>query len=137
MGTIIYCNNRARNDHELSTLPHIHLSSSPTWDPHNVVFPSHCVEEEEHKLQILQTSSISSLSSCANDLTSTLHDPMTFHSRLISNESQCKVVSAASHGSGVSARVIVSDNIPLARRGQNSLFCPLLLIWLLVAPSHR
>ena len=85
MGTIIYCNTRAPNDHELSTLPHIHLSSSATWDPHNVVFPTHHVEEEEHQPQISQISSISSLSSSANDLTSTIHDPMTFHSRLISS----------------------------------------------------
>ena len=82
MGTIIYCNTRAPSDRELSTLPHIHLSSSATWDPHNVVFPTHHVEEEEHQLQI---SSISSLSLSANDLTSTIHDPVTFHSRLISS----------------------------------------------------
>ena len=85
MGTIIYCNTRAQIDCELLTLPHIHLSSSATWDPHNVVFPTHCVEEEEHQPQILQISSISSLSSYANDLTSTIHDPVTFHSRLISS----------------------------------------------------
>ena len=85
MGTIIYCNTRAPSDHELSTLPHIHLSSSATWDPHNVVFPTHRVEEEEHQPQILQISSISSLSSTANDLTSTIHDSATFHSRLISS----------------------------------------------------
>ena len=53
MGTIIYCNTRAQSDCELLTLPHIHLSSSATWDPHNVVFPTHCVEEEEHQPQIL------------------------------------------------------------------------------------
>ena len=82
MGTIIYCNTRAPNDHELSTLPHIPLSSSATWDPHNVVFPTHCVEEEEHQPQI---SSISSLSSSANNLTSTIHDPVTLYSRLISS----------------------------------------------------
>ena len=82
MGTIIYCNTRAPNDHELSTLPHKTLSSSATWDPHNVVSPTHHVEEEEYKPQI---SSISSLSSSANDLSSTIHDPMTFHSRLISS----------------------------------------------------
>ena len=58
MGTIIYCNTRAPSDHELSTLPHISLSSSVTWDPHNVVFPTHRVEEEQHQPQI---SSISSL----------------------------------------------------------------------------
>ena len=77
-GTIIYCNTRAPSDHELSTLPHVHLSSSATWDPHNVVFPTHCVEEEEHQPPILQISSISSLSS-------SIHDPATFHSRLISS----------------------------------------------------
>ena len=82
LGTIIYCNTHAPNDRELSTLPHIHLSSSATWDPHNVVLPTHRVEEEEHWLQI---SSISSLSLSANDLTSTIHDPVTFHSRLISS----------------------------------------------------
>ena len=82
MGTIIYCNTRAPNDRELSTLPHIHLSSSATWDPHNVVFPTHRVEEEEHQTQILSTSSIST---SANDLTSTIHDPANFHSRLISS----------------------------------------------------
>ena len=82
MGTIIYCNTRAPSDHELSTLPHIPLSSSATWDPHNVVFPTHRVEEEEHQVQI---SSISSLSLSANDLTSTIHDPVTFYSRLVSS----------------------------------------------------
>ena len=82
MGTIIYSNTHAPSDHELSTLPHIPLSSSVTWDPHNVVFPTHRVEEEEHQLQI---SSISSLSSSANNLTSTIHDPTTFYSRLISS----------------------------------------------------
>ena len=82
MGTIIYCNTRAPSDHELSTLPHISLSSSVTWDPHNCVFPIHHVEDEEHQPQI---SSISSLSSSANDLTSTIHDPVTYYSRLISS----------------------------------------------------
>ena len=82
MGTIIYCNTHAPNDRELSTLPHIHLSSSATWDPHNMVFLTHRMEEEEHQTQILSTSSIS-LS--ANDLTSTIHDPANFHSRLISS----------------------------------------------------
>ena len=82
MGTIIYCSTRAPNDRELSTLPHIHLSSSATWDPHNVVFPTHRVEEEGHQTQILSTSSIST---SANDLTSTIHDPANFHSRLISS----------------------------------------------------
>ena len=83
MGTVIYCNTRAPSDHELSTLPHIPLSSSVTWDPHNVVFPTHHVEEEEHQHQP-QISSISSLSSSANDLTLTIHDPVTFYSRLVS-----------------------------------------------------
>ena len=83
--TTIYCNTRVTSDHELSTLPHVHLSSSATWDPHNVVFPTHHVEEEEHQPQTSQISSISSLSSSANDLTSTIHDPATFHSRLISS----------------------------------------------------
>ena len=82
MGTIIYCNTRTLSDHELSTLPHIPLSSSATWDPHNVVFPTHHVGEEEHQPQI---SSISSLSSSGNDLSSTIHDPVTFYSRLISS----------------------------------------------------
>ena len=81
MGTIIYCNTRTPSDHILSTLPHIPLSSPATWDPHNVVFPTHCVEGEEHQPQI---SSISSISSSPNDLTSTIHDPMTFYSRLVS-----------------------------------------------------
>ena len=81
MGTIIYFNTCAPSDHELSTLPHIPLSSSATWDPHNVVFPTHCVERGEHQLQI---SSISSISSSAHDLTTTIHDPVTFHSRLVS-----------------------------------------------------
>ena len=82
MGTIIYCNTRAPCDRKLSTLPHIHLSSSATWDPQNVVFPTHRVEEEEHQTQILSTSSIST---SANDLTSTIHDPANFHTRLISS----------------------------------------------------
>ena len=79
MGTIIYCNTRAPSDCKLSTLPHIHLSSSATWDPHNVVFPTHHVEEEERQPQI------SSISSSANNLTSTIHDPATLHSRQISS----------------------------------------------------
>ena len=74
MGTIIYFNTRAPSDHELSTLPHIPLSSSATWDPRNVVFPTHCVEEEDHQPQI------SSITSSAHNLTSTIHDPVTFHS---------------------------------------------------------
>ena len=52
MGTIIYCNTRTLSDHELSTLPHIPLSSYATWDPHNVAFPTHCVEGEEHQPRI-------------------------------------------------------------------------------------
>ena len=79
MGTIIYCNTRTPSDHELSTLPHIPLSSSVTWDPHNVVFPTHCVEGEDHQLQI------SSISSSAHNLTLTIHDPVTFHLRLVSS----------------------------------------------------
>ena len=78
MGTIIYCNTCAPSDHELSTLPYIPLSSSATWNSHNVVFPTHCVEGEEHQPQI------SSISSSANNLTSTIQDPVTFHSRLVS-----------------------------------------------------
>ena len=77
MGTIIYCTTRAPSDHELSSLPHITLSSTATWDPHNVVFPSNCVEGGEHRTHI------SSISSSAQDLTCTIHDPMTFHSRLV------------------------------------------------------
>ena len=53
-----------------------------TWDPHNAVFPTHHVEEEEYQSQI---SLISSLSSSANNLTSTIHNPVTFYSRLISS----------------------------------------------------
>ena len=79
MGTIIYCTTRAPSDQELSSLPHITLSSSATWDPHNVVFPSNCVEEGEHRTHI------SSISSSAHDLTSTIYDPVTFHSRQISS----------------------------------------------------
>ena len=82
MGTIICCNSHVPSDHELSTLPHIPLSSSATWDPHNVIFPTHCVEGEEHQLQI---SSISSISSSVHNLTSTIHDPVTFHPRLVSS----------------------------------------------------
>ena len=69
----------APSDHELSSLPHITLSSSATWDPHNIVFPSNCVEGGEHRTHI------SSISSSAHDLTSTIHDPATFHSRLVSS----------------------------------------------------
>ena len=76
MGTIIYCDSRAPNDRELSSLPHIHLSSSATWDPHNVIFPT---PQEDHQTHI------SSIRSSANDLTSTIHDLATFHSRLISS----------------------------------------------------
>ena len=79
MGTIIYCTTRAPSDHELSSLPHITLCSSATWDPHNVVFPSNCVEGGEHGTHI------SSISSSAHDLTSMIPDPATFHSRLVSS----------------------------------------------------
>ena len=79
MGTIIYCNTRAPSNCKLLTLPQIHLSSSATWDPHNVVFLTHHVEEEERQPQI------SSISSSANNLTTTIHDPATLHSRLISS----------------------------------------------------
>ena len=82
MGTIIYCDTCAPSDRELSTLRHIHLSSSATWDPHNVVFPTHRVEEEEPHPQISQ---ISSISSSAHDLASTLHDPVTLHTRLLAS----------------------------------------------------
>ena len=79
MGTIIYCTTRAPSDHELSYLPQIILSSSATWDPHNVVFLSNCVEGGEHGTHI------SSISSSTHDLTSTIHDPATFHSRPVSS----------------------------------------------------
>ena len=79
MGTIIYCTTRAPTDHELCSLPHIILSSSATWDPHNVVFLSNCLEGGE------QNTYISSISSTAHDLTATIHDPATFHSRLVSS----------------------------------------------------
>ena len=79
MGTIIYCNTRAPSDYELSSLPHITLSSSATWDPHNVVFPTNCMCGGEHNTHI------SSISSSTHNLTSTIHDPVTFHSRLISS----------------------------------------------------
>ena len=79
MGTIIFCTTRAPSDQELSSLPHITLSPSATWDPLNVVFPSNCVEGGEHRTHI------SSISSSAHDLTSTIHDPVTFHSRLVSS----------------------------------------------------
>ena len=52
MGTIIYCTTRTPSDHELSSPPHIILSSSSTWDPHNVVFPSNCVEGGEQNTHI-------------------------------------------------------------------------------------
>ena len=81
MGTIIYCNTHAPSDHELSSLPHITFSSSATWDPHNIVFPTNCVCGGEHNTH----THISSISSSAHDLTSTIHDPVTFHSRLISS----------------------------------------------------
>ena len=70
MGTIVYCTTRAPNDQELSSLPHITLSSSATWD---------LWEGGEHRTYI------SSISSSAHDLTSTIHDPTTFHSRLVSS----------------------------------------------------
>ena len=79
MGTIVYCTTRAPSDQELSSLPHITLSSPATWDPHNVIFPSNRVEGGEHSTYI------SSISSSAHDLTSTIHDRATFHSRLISS----------------------------------------------------
>ena len=55
MGTIIYCTTRAPSDQELSSLPHITLSSSATWDPHKVVFPSNCVEGGEHRTDTIPT----------------------------------------------------------------------------------
>ena len=84
MGTIIYCNTPSPSDHELSTLPHIPLSSSATWDPHNVVFPTLCVVGGDDQPQISSISSqISSISLSAHNLTSTIHYPVTFHSRLV------------------------------------------------------
>ena len=125
MGTIIYCNTRAPNDHELSTLLHIHLSSSAAWDPHNVVFPTNRVEEEEHQPQISQISSISLLSSSANDLTSTIHDPMTFHSRLytffcLTTRLKQTMVHWPQEGQGyhqnTTQQILHSALLPLARR---------------------
>ena len=81
MGTIIYCTTRAPSDQELSSLPHITLSSSATWDPHNIVFLTNRVEGGEQCAQM----DISSIFSTTHDLTSTIHDPVTFHSRLVSS----------------------------------------------------
>ena len=81
MGTIIYCTTRDPSDQELSSLPHITLSSSATWDPHNVVSLMNCVEGGEQRAQM----DISLISSTAHGLTSTIHDPVTFHSRLVSS----------------------------------------------------
>ena len=81
MGTIIYCTTRAPSYQELSSLPHITLSSSATWDPHNVVFPTNCVVGGEQRTQM----NISSISSTAHDLTAIIHDPATFYSRLVSS----------------------------------------------------
>ena len=47
-----------------------------------MVFPTHRVEEEDPHPQISQ---ISSISASANDLTSTLHDPVTLHTRLLAS----------------------------------------------------
>ena len=46
LGTIIYVNTHAPIDQELTTHPHIVLSSNTDWDPHHVWFPSRDVEEE-------------------------------------------------------------------------------------------
>ena len=46
LGTIIYANTNAPTDQELTTHPHIVLSSKADWDPHQVRFHSHDVGEE-------------------------------------------------------------------------------------------
>ena len=46
LGTIIYANTRVPTDQELTTRPHIVLSSNADWDPHHVRFPSRDVGEE-------------------------------------------------------------------------------------------
>ena len=46
LGTIIYANTHAPTDQELTTRPHIVLSSNTDWDTHHVPFPSLDVEEE-------------------------------------------------------------------------------------------
>ena len=46
LSTIIYGNTHAPTDQELTTRPHIVLSSNTDWDPHHLGFPSLDVEKE-------------------------------------------------------------------------------------------
>ena len=48
LGTIIYANTCTPTDQELTTCPHIILSSNADWDPHHIRFPCHDVEEESN-----------------------------------------------------------------------------------------
>ena len=52
LSTIIYTNAHAPTDQELTTCPHIILSSNADWDPHHVRFPS---EESKSTISAIQT----------------------------------------------------------------------------------
>ena len=89
LGTIIYTNTHAPTDQELTTCPHIVLSSNTDWDPHHVQFPSHDVEEESKStisaIQTQQQYDICNFCQYNVELSfvSTIDDPVMLAERLI------------------------------------------------------
>ena len=89
LGTIIYTNTRAPTDQELTTCPHIVLTSNTDWDPHHVQFPSRDVEEESKStisaIQTQQQYDICNFCQYNVELSfvSTIDDPVVFAERLI------------------------------------------------------
>ena len=91
LSTIIYANTHAPTDQELTTCPHIVLSSNADWDPHHVWFSSHYVEEESkstiNAIQTRQQYDIQNF--CYYNVepssVSTIDDLVTFAERLISS----------------------------------------------------
>ena len=91
LSTIIYANTRAPTDQELTTRPHIILSSNADWDPHHVRFPSHDVEEESkstiNAIQMQQQYDICNFChyNVEPSFIGTIVDPVTFAEWLISS----------------------------------------------------
>ena len=55
-GTVIYFDSRTPTNHELATCPHITMSSSVEWNPHEIHFPSTVNHGEEGTYGISQVS---------------------------------------------------------------------------------
>ena len=91
LGTIIYANTCAPTDQELTTCPHIVLSSNTDWDPHHVRFPSHDVEEESKStINAIQTRQQYDICNFCHynvkpSFVSTIVNPVTSAERLISS----------------------------------------------------